>query len=153
MPKDNSLKLELALAAQEAVRVISEAAAKATATISQAAEAATKVVANNAATAAQTLVVQNKDGVSDHEVLSTFVATTTLSFANLDTKFTEQFADIKNDIAKISDGASSQSADHEIRIKALETSKTRQNVMMSIGIGLLTLLASLLIYALFHVKL
>jgi hypothetical protein len=39
---------------------------------------------------------------------------------------------------------------HEIRINALETTGTRLTVMLSIGIGVLSLLTSLLIYHLFQ---
>ena len=126
MPKVN-LKLEIAEAAQNAVHLIAAASAEAAKAIAAAASEAKQVVANNAATAAQVLVTKNIDGISDHEVLSTFVATTTLNFANLDTKFTEKFADIKNDIAKISDGTSRQINDQEVRIKALETWRTARN--------------------------
>ena len=157
--KTNQLKQELSQAATTAVQAIADAASKATATIATAAEAASKVVSTNAATAAQALVVKNIDGTSDHDVLNSLVATTTINFANLkdsQDKFhlemKESFADLKNNYAERLGDVEKRIDINGKRITDLETSKTRQNVMMSIGIGLITLLVSLMIYSLFRIK-
>ena|ERR1035441_2663033 len=151
--KTNELKQEISLAAASAVQAIADAAQKATATIATAAEAASKVVSTNAATAAQALVVKNIDGGSDHDTLKELVATTTLNFANLNKiqadfqlEVKESFRDLKENYSTRLDGLEKQIGINGGRITVLETSKTRQNVMMSIGIGILTLLVSLLVY-------
>jgi hypothetical protein len=54
--------------------------------------------------------------------------------------------DLKGDIKELKDGTASKIDNHEKRLNLLETSKTRQNVMMSIGIGVLSILISILVY-------
>ena len=126
-------------AADDAVGTIAAAAKAATATIAAAALDATKLLAANATEAAK---ISNAKTDGDHDTLTTLVA----SVANLDAKLTEKFVDLKSDIKNLNDGTSSQINNHENRLNALETSKTKQNVLMSIGIGILTLLTSILIY-------
>ena len=121
----------IANAAQDAAKLIANAAGE-----------ARTVVANNASEAAKMLVVKNSDGTSDHDTQIKLVE----AVANIDKKFTDKFLEVRNDIQKLGDGTSKQIDDHEVRIGKLETSKTTQNVMMSIGIGLLSLLTTLLIY-------
>jgi len=110
-------KQDIATAAQEALRVISAAAAEA-------------------------LKVTNTASSGDHDKITQLVT----SFENLDKKFTDKFAEVRADIQKITDVTGKQIDDHEVRIGKLETSRTTQNVMMSIGIAILTLLTSLMIY-------
>ena len=117
MAKNNQAKEDLAQAAQDALKVIANAAAEA-------------------------LKVTNVANGGDHDTITKLVG----SFENLDKKFSDKFLEVREDIKKLSDGTSKQIDDHEIRIGKLETSKNTQNVMMSIGIGILTLLVSLLVY-------
>jgi len=72
------------------------------------------------------------------------IATLTVSVAALDTKVTEKFADIKNDIKAISDGTATQLADHEKRLRAVE--QYRQNLVgkMSVIVGIITLAVSVI---------
>jgi hypothetical protein len=114
-------KLEIGNAASEAVRVIAHAA-----------EEAAKVVA---AAAAESTKSSNKKNNDDHDVLITFRAETQTELRG-----------IRSDIQKLTDGTATQINDHEIRLNTLETSKTKQNTMMAIGVGILTLLTSLLVY-------
>jgi len=111
-----------------ALQVIAEAAKAATQAISTAALEATKVLASNAQEASK---VVNVASSIDHDLL-----------IRLETKM----EGLKNDIAEIKNGTATQLNDHEVRINSLETSKTKQNTMMSIGIGLLSLLVTLLTY-------
>ena len=53
---------------------------------------------------------------------------------------------LKADVQDLKDGTSRQITDHEQRLNMLETSKTRQTTLLTIGTGILTLLVSLLIY-------
>lgn len=119
---------EINNAASEAVRVISDAAGKATSAIADAALSATKLLAVNAAEAAK---VTNAKGADDHDLL---------------VELKVKMEGLKSDISEIKDGTSIKIADHELRINSLETSNTRQTVMLSIGIGILSLLVSLLIW-------
>lgn len=103
--------------ASEAIKVVANAAAEATKIVAAAAAEATKVT--------------NSKYLNDHDLL-----------IELKTKMDGLRDDVKN----ISDGTSKQISDHETRINGLEDSKTKQNTAMSIGIGILSLLTSLLIY-------
>jgi uncharacterized protein YijF (DUF1287 family) len=150
--KTNQLKQELQDAAQAAVRLVANAASEAGKTIASAAEQAKLVVATNAADAAKILATKNMDGVSDHDTLNSLVTATTINFANLkdsQAKFHEEmkqsFADLKDNYANRLTDVEKRIEINGKRITSLETSKTRQNVMMSIGIGILTILTGILI--------
>jgi len=107
-------------AAQEALKVVAEAAMEATKTLATAASSAVDAIRS-----------ANMASSADHDLL-----------IKLETKMDG----LKDDIKGLSDGTSKQISDHEIRINSLEVEKTRTAVLLSIGIGLLGLLSSLLIY-------
>lgn len=115
-------------AASDAVKVISDAAQKATEVISTAALNASKLLASNAAEAVKVSSV--KDG-NDHDLLQ---------------RLDQKVDSLKDDIKDLKDGTSSKIADHEVRINTLETNNTRTTVLLSIGIGILGILVSLLIW-------
>jgi hypothetical protein len=141
MAKENPItlaKTALASAAADASSVIANATANATATLStatqqatitlaNAAEAAARVVANVAAETAKTTTIQN---AGDHDML-----------IKLETKMDG----LKEDIKGLKDGTKGQLDDHESRINKIEDGKTKQTVMLSIGIGLLSLISYLMI--------
>lgn len=104
-------------AAQSAIKVLADAANEATRAIATAAGEATKLV--------------NITSSADHDLL-----------IKLETKMDG----LKEDIRLLSDGTAKQINDHEIRLNALETEKTRTTVMLSIGVGILGLLVSLLVW-------
>ena len=83
-----------------------------------------------------------RQGGPDHDAIVGLVAST---FA-FHTTVSEKFAELKIDIRDLRDGISVRIADHETRLNKLETSRGNQTILISIGIGLLALLASLLIY-------
>ena len=58
----------------------------------------------------------------------------------------EKFADVKADLKDIKDGVKSDIAKHEERLNKLESSRTSQTILISIGTGIMGLLATLLIY-------
>lgn len=122
------VKSSIDKAAQDAVKVISDAAKTATTAIATAALDATKLLASNAAEAVK--LTEKKDG-TDHDLLQ---------------RLDEKVDGLKIDIKEIKDGTSAKISDHEVRINALETSNTRQTVMLSIGVGILGLLVSLLVW-------
>jgi len=95
---------------------------------------ATDVVANNAAAA---LKVSTALGGNDHDLL-----------IRLETKMTG----LKDDIKDIKDGTSAKIADHETRIFALETSKTRQATIITVGVSIVVILLSIILYHLFGIK-
>jgi len=112
----------------EAKDELAKAAKNALNTIANAAEQATKVLSNAAAEAIK--LTKNKND-SDHDTLI---------------EIRTEVRGLKEDIADIKSGTSSQLGNHEIRLVSLEVSKTRQQTTMSIGIGILTLLVSLIVY-------
>ena len=59
---------------------------------------------------------------------------------------------IRDDIKDLKDGTTVKIADHENRIFSLETSKTKQQTLTSIAIGLLSVLTAMLIYHMFGIK-
>ena len=121
MALPNQTKAEIEHAASEAVRVIG-----------QAAEQASRVVANAAAEAVK---VANVRGSDDHDML---------------VRIDEQLKGVKSDILNLSTGVSAKIEDHEKRIFDLEKGKGVTNVLLSIGIGVLTVLTGMLIYHLFQ---
>jgi hypothetical protein len=117
-------------------RIIIEDAAKiALDVVSKASEEAAKVIANSASEAVKVISAKNLENYDksskDHDIL-----------IELKTKM----EDLKIDIKEIKDGTSAKINNHDERICKLETSKTRQNVMMSIGIAILSLLTTIMIY-------
>jgi hypothetical protein len=100
-------------ASAKALNLIASAAVEAAKVIASSALDATKVIANSAADATK---VMHDRGAGDHDTLLVLVA----SVDNLEKKFSEKFADIKNDIkADIKDLKDTNSC----RISALEVDK------------------------------
>jgi len=87
-------------------------------------------------------IYNNNISMEDHNAIVTLVASTSAFHATVN----EKFAEIKADIKEIKEGTSAKINEHEIRINALELSKTRQNVTMGIGVALLSGLISLLVW-------
>lgn len=161
---------EIKNAAADAVKLIGDAASKSKTDIADAVLSATNLLAVQAAQAKK---VADVKGTDDHDALTTLIG----SVSTLNDRLTEKFNDLKADIKDLKDGTSSQIADHGNRIDTierwkaglegengllshipkngqritvLEMEKTAQKVTMGIGIGILTLLVSLLIYHLFQ---
>jgi hypothetical protein len=103
--------------------------------ISKAAMEATKVIASAAAEALKMNKLQNDTNKDDHDILI---------------ELKTRMEDLKVDIKELKDGTASKIDNHETRLTALEVSKTRQNVLTSIGIGILTILVSLMTYHIFN---
>ena len=61
-----------------------------------------------------------------------------------------EMAGVRQDIRDLKDNTAVRIAEHETRLNALETSRTKQNTMTSIAAGILTLLVSLLTWHLFQ---
>ena len=164
-------QISIDIAAAEALKLLTDASNKQLQLIADAALNATKLLASQAAEADK---VKSVKGVDDHDALTTLIG----SVSTLNDRLTEKFNDLKADIKDLKDGTSSQIADHGNRIDTierwkaglegengllshipkngnritvLEMEKTAQKVTMGIGIGILTLLVSLLIYHLFQV--
>ena len=110
-------KKEIATAAGEAAKVIAQAAAE-----------ATKVIASAAAESVKVANVQNS---SDHDLLI---------------ELKTRMVGLKEAVENIQNGTSVQIADHETRLNALESARTKQNTLMGVGIAILTLLVSLMTY-------
>jgi SMC interacting uncharacterized protein involved in chromosome segregation len=111
-------------------------AAEAVKTIANAASEATKVIANAASEAAKVTNSLNIKNSEDHDLL-----------IELKTKMD----DLKNQIKDLNDGTGKKISDHEIRLNSLEKSKIVQNTMMTIGIGILALLTSIIVYHIFQI--
>ena len=58
---------------------------------------------------------------------------------------------LRDDIRDLKDGTTTKIADHETRIFALESSKTKSNTLISVGIGVLTVLSGLIAAHMFGV--
>jgi hypothetical protein len=89
--------------------------------------------------------IQNNNSTPNQDLVIA-VAKLTASTDAFHTTTNEKFADIKADIKEIKDGVKTAIADHELRINRLETSRGNHAILISIGIGLLTLLTSILVY-------
>ena len=139
MKATSQAKLDIEHAASEAIRAVASAASETARIIAQAAGEATKVVAVNAAENAKISFVKNSE---DHDTITALV----VSVKNLDTKFDEKFKDLKSDIQLITSGTATQLAGQEIRINTLEKKDGNKAILLSIGIGMLTLLSSLIIF-------
>jgi hypothetical protein len=81
---------------------------------------------------------EQKQSMSDHDNITTLIA-------KLDSL--KEF--VERGFRDLGENYSSRLDDHETRLMNLESSRTKQNVTMSIGIGILTLLTSLLTYHMF----
>jgi hypothetical protein len=79
---------------------------------------------------------------TDHDVLVTLVA----NVSNLKESQDIFHREMKESIRELGSNYSLKITVHENRINELETANTRQNVMLTIGISLLTLITGLLIY-------
>jgi hypothetical protein len=113
---------------QTTTKDIGIAAANAVAVVATAAKEAARTVAD---AAAQALKVTSATNGNDHDLI-----------VELKTKI----EGIRDDIKDLKDGTTEKIADHEIRLTNLETEKTKTTVLLSIGIGILTLLVSLLVW-------
>lgn len=120
-------------ATERAASLLAGAADKATTALASAAKDANILLASNASEAAK---ITSKPAGEDHDLL-----------IRLETKL----ENLRTDIKDLKDGTNDKIADHERRLGALESSKTKQNTLMSIGIGILTLLVGLLLFHLFKV--
>ena len=147
----------VAQAAEDAVKIVSRATEEAATAIAKAAEQARKVVSDSAADAVRVLSVKNADGSSDHDIL--IELKTRMEGLKSDIKELNSGTSIRLDGLEKEKLNSRESyantfkaevdkgiADHETRLNALEKSKTAQAVLMSIGVGILTILVSLLIF-------
>lgn len=119
-----SFKFYINMTKPNPLKDISGAASDAVKVIANAAKQAKKVITDAAATA------NTKTG-NDHDLL-----------VILNTKM----EGLKVDIQDLKDGTSTKINDHEVRLNALETNNTKITVMLGIGIGILTLLVSLLVW-------
>jgi formylmethanofuran dehydrogenase subunit B len=108
---------DIRIAAENAVAVVATAAKEAARTVADA--------------AAQALKVTSATNGNDHDLI-----------VELKTKI----EGIRDDIKDLKDGTTERIANHELRLNTLETEKTRTTVMLSIGVGILTLLVSLLVW-------
>jgi hypothetical protein len=102
-PTTSTHKIDIERAAADAVKIISDAAAVASKGVASAAFDAAKVVAEAAAVSVKVLSVKNAD---DHDLL---IELKTLMGV------------LKDDIKDLKTGVSVQLADHESRVKRLET--------------------------------
>lgn len=112
---------------------IEHAAAQAVSVISAAAGEAAKVVADAAAVSVKVINAKNAD---DHDLLI---------------ELKTRMESLRNDIKDIKDGTSLQIADHEKRIFSIESSKSKTNTLITIGIAVGTILTSMLIAHLFGI--
>jgi len=112
-----SPKKEIANAVEVAKRAIANAAVE-----------AAKVIANAAAEATK---VANVSSSLDHDLLITLAS---------------KMDALKDDIKDLKDWTSIKIENHERRLWKLETSSTKTTVMLSIGIGLISILVGLVIY-------
>lgn len=121
----------IAAAVKEALSVIAIAAREAKQVVASDVSDATHLLANNAADAARVASTKNE---GDHDLLI---------------ELRTEMKGLRTDIRELKDGTNDRITDHETRLVALEKSKTIQNTLMSIGIGLLSLLVGLLLFHLF----
>ena len=154
MAKQSKAKTDIETAASDAVKIIAQASSTAASALASAASDATKTIANAAAEAVK---VNNVKGNDDHDLL-----------IELKTKMDG----LKSDIKEIKDGTSARIAglerekldakdsysmiykagvdkvqsDHENRIKTIETTRSSQTILITIGIGLLSILTAILLY-------
>jgi hypothetical protein len=121
--KDYNPIEEIRIAAAGAVEVIVKAASEAGKVVSDAASVAVGVLGSKPAV--------------DHDLLI---------------ELRTQLVGLKDDIKDIKTGTSNRIAEHEKRLCDLEGSKSKSATYQTIGIGLLIILTSMLIYHLFGIK-
>lgn len=119
-------------ATEKAVILLASAAKEATTTLASAAKDATTLLASNASDAVK---VSNAKNEGDHDLLI---------------RLEEKMGGIKNDIKDLGDNNTIIHNDQGKRIGTLESYKTGQTILMSIGIGLLSLETGLIIYLFTH---
>jgi hypothetical protein len=86
--------------------------------------------------------MDNQKCETDHDAIVTLVA----NLSNLKESQDKFHIEMKDSFRDLKDNYSGKIEAHEIRIGKLETSKTKQNTAMSIGIALLSILVSLMLY-------
>lgn len=155
MKSSTSKTTDIEQAAENAAKLIADAVNQATGAIASAALDATKLLASNAADAARVVAVRVSD---DHDLLI---------------ELKTRMEGLKDDIRELKDGYAVEINDHDgrldkmeqwksslegdngmlscipknsVRLTILELAKNKQDTMMYIGIGILTLLVSLMIY-------
>ena len=79
---------------------------------------------------------------NDHDAITKLV----VNVENLKASQENFHREVKEALKDLKDNYSERLNEHEKRLAKLETAKIRQNVLISIGIGLLSLLTGLLIY-------
>jgi hypothetical protein len=115
--KRELVKEEIEHSANNAVKIIAQAAAE-----------ATKVIAEAAAVSVKVLAVKNE---YDHDLLI---------------ELKTRMEGLKVDIRDLNEGTSIKITDHEKRLFDLEKTKNSQTILLTIGIGILSILSSLVIY-------
>jgi len=120
---ETKAKEDIKLAAASAIDVITKAASDAGRVISDAAAVALNVL--------------SAKGAGDHDLLI---------------ELKTRMEGLKGDIKAISDGTGARIAEHEVRLCALEAAKGRQTVFVTVGIVLVAILMSMVIYHLFQIK-
>jgi|ERR1035437_1507646 hypothetical protein len=145
--KDTSTK-------QEAANLIASAMRDALKTIAQEAQDAKRLIAEDAANAAKVLVVKNADGGSDHDVLLDFRSETRVRLDNLDKgikeikdgtatridKLEEEKLNIRDSYPILYKAENDRiNADHEARLRTIETNVTRIVTWGAAGILVLSI--------------
>ncbi len=82
----------------------------------------------------------------DHDMLITLVANVK-NLTESQEKFHKEMKEAMNDLK---DNYSGQLGNHERRLNKLETANTRSTVLLSVGVGILTILVSILVYHIFN---
>lgn len=77
----------------------------------------------------------------DHVAIATLV----VSVAALDTKVTEKFLDVKNDIRGLSEGTSATLADHETRLRTSEAFRQGLIGKISVIAGVISIVVTLIV--------
>ena len=116
---------------KSAAKLIANAMRDALQTLASEAKDAKHALAVDAEIATNRLATKNPDDSSDHDTL-------------IEIKTVQQT--MLTEIREMKDGTNTQIGNHEVRINRLETSKSNQTILISVGIGLLSLLTSLIIY-------
>ena len=83
---------------------------------------------------------------NDHDSLVTLIA----DVRNLSKGQDDFHKEMKDAMNDLKNNYSVQLASHELRINKLETSKTKQVTLLTVGCSILALLVSLLVYHLFQ---
>ena len=129
-------------ASQEALRAIAEATSIATKTVAAAAAEAVKVKENQNSTDHDALIELKTLMIGLKEDIRELTDGTSRRIAFLESNK----LDTKDSYSIIYKGeVDKRITDHEVRINAMETNHTRTTVLVSIGIGILTLLVGILV--------